>query len=207
MKSSPVESSAKTPAEAVHPSAGSKRSIVKPFRSFRWEGVEPKAYKTDGSTFRDIERHTLLGRTKWEQAEKMAGEPGAGEAGAPDDGGAGNGGVGNGDVDETSLPIQTRYFEVAPGGHSSLETHAHSHSVVILRGSGHVILDNELHAVSAFDVVYIAPWCLHQFLADRGETLGFLCMVEMDRDRPRLPSEEEIEAVVQDPQVRERIRR
>jgi hypothetical protein len=28
----------------------------------------------------------------------------------------------------------------------------------------------------------------HQFLADAGEPLGFLCMVPSERDRPQLPT-------------------
>jgi quercetin dioxygenase-like cupin family protein len=36
----------------------------------------------------------------------------------------------------TELNFQTRYFEIQPGGYSSLEMHRHPHSVVIIRGSG-----------------------------------------------------------------------
>lgn len=40
------------------------------------------------------------------------------------------------DEDERALGHQTRYFEIAPGGYSSLERHQHTHTVVILRGQG-----------------------------------------------------------------------
>src|SRR5262245_39113399 len=36
--------------------------------------------------------------------------------------------------------FHVRYFEVAPGGHTTLERHAHEHVVVVLRGRGEVRL-------------------------------------------------------------------
>lgn len=92
----------------------------------------------------------------------------------------------------TDLKFQTRYFEIKPGGFSSLEKHQHPHSVVIIRGSGTVVLDNELHPVQSHDVVYIAPEVIHQFHADRNEDLGFICVVDRDRDRPVIPDDEVI---------------
>ena len=41
--------------------------------------------------------------------------------------------------DEEPEGVQLRYFEVAPGGHSTLEWHVHSHAVVILRGRGRAL--------------------------------------------------------------------
>jgi mannose-6-phosphate isomerase-like protein (cupin superfamily) len=35
-----------------------------------------------------------------------------------------------------------------------------------------------------FDCVFVAPGEPHQFRADDGEPLGFLCMVDRERDRP-----------------------
>ena len=96
--------------------------------------------------------------------------------------------------DIPDLNFQTRYFEIKPGGFSSLEKHQHPHSVVILRGSGTVILDNELHPIRTHDVVYIAPETIHQFHADRSEELGFICVVDRERDRPVIPDDEVIRA-------------
>jgi mannose-6-phosphate isomerase-like protein (cupin superfamily) len=89
-------------------------------------------------------------------------------------------------VGEEDLRFLTRYFEIAPGGFSTLERHGHPHSVVILRGAGSVVLDGEAHPLEPFDCVYVAPETSHQFRADRGEPLGFLCIVDRDRDRPQL---------------------
>lgn len=92
--------------------------------------------------------------------------------------------------DEWELNFQTRYFEIKPGGYSSLEYHRHPHSVVIIRGSGSMILGDELHELALHDVVFISPETLHQFHADKGEPLGFLCVVDRYRDKPALPTEE-----------------
>lgn len=83
------------------------------------------------------------------------------------------------------LAFETRYFEVEPGGYSMLERHGHPHAVVVIRGAGTVHLEGTDHQIEPFDCVYVAPDAVHQFRADRGETLGFLCVVDRVRDRPR----------------------
>jgi len=102
-------------------------------------------------------------------------------------------GEGNG---EAPLTFLTRYFEVEPGGHSSLERHEHPHAVVILRGQGRVRLGGETHAIGPFDCVYVSPGTVHQFQAGAEEPLGFLCVVDRHRDRPVAvnPGEDEAEA-------------
>lgn len=106
----------------------------------------------------------------------------------------------------TDLNFHTRYFEIAPGGYSSLEQHRHPHSVVVIRGSGSVVLDDELLDIGLHDVVCIAPDTLHQFHADRGEKLGFLCMVDRYRDKPALPDRETIERRIRSPETRKKLR-
>ena len=41
---------------------------------------------------------------------------------------------------EGDLNFITRYFEIQPGGYSSLEKHQHPQAVVVLRGNGRLIL-------------------------------------------------------------------
>lgn len=94
--------------------------------------------------------------------------------------------------DEVALDFLVRYFELQPGGYSTLEHHQHPHAVVIVRGRGAVILGNRVEEVAAFDCVYVAPRCFHQFHATAGEPLGFLCVVNRERDRPLLPSQQEL---------------
>lgn len=85
---------------------------------------------------------------------------------------------------EEPLRFITRYFEVQPGGYSTLETHEHPHAVIVLRGAGQVVLDNQTHDLAPFDCVYVAPGAKHQFRATGRHPLGFLCVVDRDRDRP-----------------------
>lgn len=93
---------------------------------------------------------------------------------------------------EEALRCLTRYFEIQPGGYSTLERHEHTHTVVILRGEGEVILEDRAEPVGLHDCVYIAPDTFHQFHATGDGPLGFLCIVDRERDRPRLPEAEDI---------------
>jgi quercetin dioxygenase-like cupin family protein len=86
---------------------------------------------------------------------------------------------------EAALTFVTRYFEVQPGGYTSLEQHEHPHAVVILRGAGRVILGDKTHEVAPFDCVYVGPDTTHQFRATGDGPLGFLCVVDRVRDRPQ----------------------
>jgi quercetin dioxygenase-like cupin family protein len=87
---------------------------------------------------------------------------------------------------EGALQFVTRYFEVQPGGYSTLELHRHPHAVIVLRGTGDVVLGDERHALAPFDCVYVAPETKHQFRATGSEPLGFLCVVDRVRDRPQV---------------------
>lgn len=87
---------------------------------------------------------------------------------------------------EEPLQFITRYFEVRPGGYSTLELHQHPHAVIILRGTGQVVLGDETHEIAPYDCVYVAPGTTHQFRATGTELLGFLCVVDRVRDRPQV---------------------
>jgi len=98
---------------------------------------------------------------------------------------------------EWELNMQTRYFEVEAGGYTSLEFHRHPHSVVVIRGSGSVVLGNEVHLLGLHDVVFISPETLHQFHADQGESLGFICIVDRYRDKPMVPTSDQVARVME----------
>jgi len=102
---------------------------------------------------------------------------------------------------DEKLASELRYFEVAPGGFTSLERHDHMHAVLILRGRGHCLVGREVRPLAANDLVTVPPWTWHQFRATAGEPLGFLCMVNADRDRPQLPSPAELDELRSDPQI------
>jgi len=87
---------------------------------------------------------------------------------------------------------QWRYFEVAPGGHTTLERHHHTHAVMVLHGAGHCLVGDRVYALEERDLVNVPPLTWHQFRAHENAALGFLCLVRHERDRPQLPSEEEL---------------
>ncbi|MGF1670011.1 MAG: cupin domain-containing protein [Balneolaceae bacterium] len=108
---------------------------------------------------------------------------------------------------EKDLNFQTRYFEIQPGGYSSLEKHRHPHSVIIIKGKGSVILDNKVADLNKHDVVYISPDTIHQFHADKGDHLGFICIVDRYRDKPVIPEDSEIEETILNKEVRAKIKK
>ncbi|MBY0230207.1 MAG: cupin domain-containing protein [Gemmataceae bacterium] len=83
-----------------------------------------------------------------------------------------------------STRFHLRYFEIAPGGFSTLERHRHEHVVVVLRGRGTVRLGETTHEVGHGDTVYVAPGEVHQLRNAGEEPFGFLCLVDAERDRP-----------------------
>jgi quercetin dioxygenase-like cupin family protein len=94
-----------------------------------------------------------------------------------------------------------RYFEVGPGGHTTLERHGHTHVVVPIRGRGSALIVDRVVALAPHDVVFVPSWGWHQFRAAPDEPLGFLCAVTVERDRPVLPSDEDLEALRRDPEI------
>lgn len=96
---------------------------------------------------------------------------------------------------------ELRYFEMAPDGYSTLERHQHVHAVLILRGKGQVMLGSQIFDIAQNDLVTIEPMTWHQFRANAGEAMGFLCMVNVERDKPQLPTPEQMEALAADPAV------
>ena len=93
---------------------------------------------------------------------------------------------------DPNMAGELRYFEVAPGGYSTLERHEHMHAVLILRGRGHCMVGSEIKSLGTHDLVTVPPMTWHQFRATKGEPLGFLCMVNAERDKPQLPSADDI---------------
>ncbi|MEO6055401.1 MAG: cupin domain-containing protein [Gemmatimonadales bacterium] len=131
---------------------------------FRWEGVEVKPYKSEGTHFTGITRQTLF------------------------EGGDG-------------LACQLRYFEVAPGGWSSLERHHHAHVVMIVRGGGRVLIGDRIVDARTHDLVRVPPLTWHQFQPSGDEPLGFLCMVDCERDVPDRPDAGALAGLRRDPAV------
>ena len=97
---------------------------------------------------------------------------------------------------DTSDPTaQLRYFEVAPGGWTTLERHDHTHAVMVIRGRGQCLVGDKAYDLAERDLVSVPPMTWHQFRAAPGEALGFLCLVASERDRPQLPGTAEAEDI------------
>jgi quercetin dioxygenase-like cupin family protein len=97
--------------------------------------------------------------------------------------------------------FETRYFEIAPGGYSSLEKHEHVHVVMPLRGRGRALIGSEVVELAPFDVVETPPLAPHRWVNAGAEPFGFLCTVDAERDRPQPLSDEELEALAADPRT------
>src|SRR6267154_1171114 len=52
---------------------------------------------------------------------------------------------------EEPFNFVTRYFEIQPGGYSTLERHQHPHAVVVIRGRGRVMLGDRSHDLAPFE--------------------------------------------------------
>lgn len=102
---------------------------------------------------------------------------------------------------DPAMAGELRYFEVAPDGFSTLERHEHMHGVLILRGRGHCLVGDEVKELHTRDLVTVPPMTWHQFRATADEPLGFLCMVNAGRDKPQLPSADDVGRLRRNPAI------
>lgn len=101
------------------------------------------------------------------------------------------------------IPCQFRYFECFPGGYSTLEYHEHTHMVMIGRGKGQLLLGDEIYDVAQGDFIEIPGNTIHQFRANKGDYIGFFCLVNKDRDKVKLLTDEQMETLRQKPKIKE----
>jgi mannose-6-phosphate isomerase-like protein (cupin superfamily) len=99
------------------------------------------------------------------------------------------------------LACQLRYFEIAPGGWSSLERHEHAHAVMIVRGAARVLIGDRLVEARMHDLVRVPSRTWHQFQPLGDEPLGFLCMVDCERDAPERPDAAAVTHLRRDPAI------
>lgn len=83
------------------------------------------------------------------------------------------------------VKFQVRYFELEPGGFTSLERHRHSHVVIGVRGRGEVRVGDAHFMLKPMDTIYIGPLKPHQLSARGRSRFGFFCIVDARRDKPR----------------------
>jgi quercetin dioxygenase-like cupin family protein len=101
--------------------------------------------------------------------------------------------------EETKFHV--RYFEIAPGGYTSLEKHQHAHVVIGVRGKAKMIAGIECYELNFLDTIYIAPNTPHQLVNDADEPFGFFCLVDAERDRPQPLDQEELERIKASPRA------
>lgn len=75
-----------------------------------------------------------------------------------------------------------RQFRVEPGGHTPRHSHDYEHEVFVVSGAGTVLLEGRERSVRAGDVIYVPADQEHQFRADAGAGLRFLCLVPVERN-------------------------
>ncbi len=85
-----------------------------------------------------------------------------------------------------SAKFHVRYFEIAPGGASSLERHRHEHAVICVKGEGLVRTGRTKRKMGFMDTLYISPGTVHQLTNPFQTPFGFLCIVNARRDRPEV---------------------
>ncbi len=134
--------------------------------NFTWSGVEPQLYKPPPD-----KKTNMNQRPSWAHVVRHVIIGQQGEA----------------------TKFHVRYFEIGPGGYTSLEEHEHTHVVIGIRGQGRVIAGTERYELNFLDTLYIAPYTPHQLVNETNELFGFFCLVDAKRDRPQpLNNDEEV---------------
>jgi mannose-6-phosphate isomerase-like protein (cupin superfamily) len=63
------------------------------------------------------------------------------------------------------------------------------------------MVGDEVKSLATNDLVTVSPMTWHQFRATKGEPLGFLCMVNAERDKPQLPTADDIARLRNNPAI------
>ncbi|MEM3608607.1 MAG: cupin domain-containing protein [Candidatus Bathyarchaeia archaeon] len=96
-------------------------------------------------------------------------------------------------AEQADMKFHVRYFEIEPGGYTTLERHDHVHVVIGKRGTGTVIAGDEVYTLREGDLLIIRGGAPHQLINPSDEPFGFYCIVDADRDRPRPITRKELE--------------
>jgi quercetin dioxygenase-like cupin family protein len=70
-----------------------------------------------------------------------------------------------------------RMFELQPGGHTPLHTHAHEHEAFIVEGQGVFICEGQEHEFGAEYVIFAPPNKEHRFKNTGDSVLRMLCLI------------------------------
>ena len=86
-----------------------------------------------------------------------------------------------------SCSFDLRYFQIEPGGYTSLEKHLHTHTIICVRGQGVLRMNDQSILIKPLDIAYVSPLNVHQLKNESSEPFGFFCIVDRERDRPMKP--------------------
>lgn len=75
-----------------------------------------------------------------------------------------------------------RQFRVEAGGHTPRHRHDYEHEVYVVSGAGTAHLSGADRPIRGGDVLYVPADEEHQFRADAGQELRFLCIVPVERN-------------------------
>ncbi len=70
-----------------------------------------------------------------------------------------------------------RRFKIECGGFSPHHRHNYEHTVYVVSGKGTLLASGEEYEIAAGDSLIVYPDEIHQFRADKGVELQFLCIV------------------------------
>ncbi len=70
-----------------------------------------------------------------------------------------------------------RMFELQPGGHTPLHTHAHEHEVFIVEGQGVFVCEGQEYEFDAEYVIFVPAKKEHQFRNAGDSVLSMLCLI------------------------------
>jgi quercetin dioxygenase-like cupin family protein len=102
-------------------------------------------------------------------------------------------------AEQLSAAFELRYFEIEPGGYSTLEKHRHAHFVLALRGAGRALVGEQVFDLEPFDALHVPPLTPHRWCNDGEHPFGFVCPVDRRRDRPQPLDEHELDALRANP--------
>jgi quercetin dioxygenase-like cupin family protein len=70
-----------------------------------------------------------------------------------------------------------RMFELQPGGHTPLHTHAHEHEVFIVEGQGILVFESQQYEFGPEYVIFVPPNKEHRFKNTGNSILRMLCLI------------------------------
>jgi len=76
-----------------------------------------------------------------------------------------------------------RLFTVEEGGFTPRHSHPWPHINYIISGKGSVYLSGKEYEIGAGSIAYVPNNTAHQFMANKGETLKFICIVPEEGDK------------------------